>query len=277
MTKFQKFQRYSSIIPFFSTVFVFAATMIELKRKRVSIKSWVLFSGIFFTSGVALYLLNAVILSGLHSILNFAASGLLLSITNILCVELQLKSKSKDIKSDNHLPKPSIFIVVILGVTVVGVIAALVFLFLPSVDIADTNGVDDSRLSVLTLDELLLTNDNYSAFGMNYTTDGNNSMVEKKLEVIDYDTCSYNFEKISGTKTLHATKVNSDTLTINICSTLVSGNAEIVVIIDGEYYTHVAVGQKQSLVLNQISGKLVAVKLGAESANLSISVSRSVS
>ena len=278
MTQFQKFQRYSSIIPFFSTIFVFIVTMVQLKRKRASVKSWVLFSLIFFLSGIIIYFLNTVIMTGLHPILNMIASGLLLTIANILCVELQLKCDEAEKKPDNHLPKVAILIVgiILLCVTVIGIAMVVTRLLSPSIDIEDING-DDTSLAVLTLDELLSTKDHCAVFGMKYKTDGNQSMVGKDLEEVDYDTCSYRFKKISGRMTLQATKVDSDTLTLDVSSTLLSGNAEIIVLVDGEYYTHAEVGQEQELVLDQVAGKLVVVKLGAESAEISVSVSRTIS
>ena len=275
MTKFQKFQKYSSIIPFFSTFFVFMVTMFQLKRKHASFKSWVLFGLIFFVSGIVVFLFNTVIMSGSFPILNIIASGALLVITNHLCVDLQIKCDSVDSHSEKHPPKAATFIGIGLVVAAVGVVAVLLMVFWPSVDIADSNG-NDSSLAVLTLDELLSEKNQYSARGMYYFTEGNQTKVGKKWGEVDYDTCSFSFEKISGTKTLHATKVNADTVTLHITSELTSGNAEIVILADGEYYTHAPVGQEQDFVLEKVSGKLVLVRLGAESAEFSVSVSRTI-
>jgi hypothetical protein len=148
--------------------------------------------------------------------------------------------------------------------------------FFTSSDIEDTNG-DDTSLAVLTLDDLLSQKNQYSAFGMGHKIEGEQTRVNNKLEDVDYDTCSFSFKKISGTKTLHATKVNADTVTLHITSELASGNAEIVILVDGEYYDHAPVGQEQTFVLENASGKLVTVRLGAESAEVSVSVSRTIS
>ena len=64
MTKFQKIQRISSIIPFWSTIFVAIFTMIKLKRQKASKKLWAYFILTFFVSGSIVYLLNTVIMTG---------------------------------------------------------------------------------------------------------------------------------------------------------------------------------------------------------------------
>ena len=90
MTKFQKLQKISSIIPVFSTVFVAFVTMLELKKQKASVKRWLCFALAFFLSGILVYLLNAVIMTGEHPILNLIASWLILAGANDLMVELQI-------------------------------------------------------------------------------------------------------------------------------------------------------------------------------------------
>ena len=53
-----------------------------------------------------------------------------------------------------------------------------------------------------------------------------------------------------------------------------SGNVEIVIIIDGEYYCSVDVNQDQSITLQNVSNKEVIVKLAGEEAKMKIDVTR---
>ena len=86
----------------------------------------------------------------------------------------------------------------------------------------------------------------------------------------------FSCKKISGVKTLHATKSPYDTLTLKFSSQLDAGNLEIVIIVDGEYYCHVPVNQISTVELTNIGNKTVVVKAAAESASLKISVQRDV-
>ena len=275
MTKFQKFQKILSLIPFFSSFFVFIVTMIELKRKKASLRFWIAFAAIFFLSGFFVYLFNSVVLAEMHFMLKTLASGILLAAANILCVELQAKCGQTN---DVHKQSPSrttLIICISVGVFLLGIVATVVLPFSFTSGIPDTNGEQDTSLASLTMGDLLSDTDSFSAFGSRYSFSGGKSNVSENLQKVDRDVCEYHFREISGIKTLQATKVDSDTLTIEIDSTLSAGNAEIVILIDGEYYTHVALNKKDTIVINQVSNKLVKVQMGAESAELSVAVSRS--
>ena len=73
---------------------------------------------------------------------------------------------------------------------------------------------------------------------------------------------------------LQATKISGNTLTLNINSSVESGNAEIVIMVDGEYYCSVDVNQHQSITLQNVSNKEVIVKLAGEEAKMKIDVTR---
>ena len=73
---------------------------------------------------------------------------------------------------------------------------------------------------------------------------------------------------------LQATKIFVNTLTLNINSFVESGNAEIIILIDGEYYCSVDVNQSRSIILQDISNKEVIVKLAGEDAKITMNVSR---
>ena len=91
---------------------------------------------------------------------------------------------------------------------------------------------------------------------------------------VDYDTIDFQCEKISGIKTIHATKVHEDPLILDLDSTVISGNLELFLIVDGELYREIPGGQREQITLDHVCGKEVLVKIGAESANVNITVSR---
>lgn len=82
------------------------------------------------------------------------------------------------------------------------------------------------------------------------------------------------FEKIHGVVILQATKVSVNIITLNIKSYVESGNAEIVIIIDGEYYCSVDVNQDQSIIIQDVRDKEVIIKLAGEEAKIKIYVTR---
>ena len=74
---------------------------------------------------------------------------------------------------------------------------------------------------------------------------------------------------------LQATKISGNALTLNINSSVESGNAEIVIIVNGEYYCSVDVNKNQSITLQNIANKEILVKLAGEEAKMKIDVTRS--
>ena len=125
MTKFHKIQKISSIIPFYSTYVILFITMFQLKKHKASFKLWSLFHLNFVVSGLLLFILNSVIMTGQHLILNYIASGLLLAITNLVCVELQIKStEEKNVSSNGYLIMNIVTWILVIGVSFVGVLIA---------------------------------------------------------------------------------------------------------------------------------------------------------
>lgn len=82
------------------------------------------------------------------------------------------------------------------------------------------------------------------------------------------------FEKIHGVVILQVTKVSVNIITLNIKSYVESGNAEIVIVIDGEYYCSVDVNQDQSIMIQDVREKEVIIKLAGEGAKIRIDVTR---
>lgn len=274
MTKFQKFQKISSIVPFFSSFFVFFATMFELKRQKASAKKWFLFYLIFFSSGVAVYFINTVIMSGDLPILNLIASGLVLALANILCVDLQVYQPNDPAKKKN---------LIISTVILVGFSAVIIFISLVSIafsalfsseDFVDTNGAADTSVAEITVSDVLGTKNAYKAYYSVFRYDGDDSYVPNDFEDFDRDTCRYQAKKIQGILMLQATKIKQNTLTLHISSSLTEGNLEIFVIVDGELYERLPANVLQSVTVENAAGKLVFVKVAAEAAACSVSVDR---
>ena len=277
MTKFQKIQKISSIIPFWSTVFVALITMYELKKRNASAKMWLYFVLTYFLSGIFVYVLNTVIMTGQHPFLNVLASGLILAAANILFVDLQVLSVQQQHHRDYTTKKKRIVIYIVTVVAAVAsIIVLLVLLLEPSVDIGDINGSEDTSLAVIKIEEILSTDEHFSAFGSYMSKNGANTEVTGFLKNYDHDEIIFRCQKISGIKTLHATKTMCDQLSLEIDSQLEIGNMEIIIMIEGEYYDHIAVDQASSIILTGISGKTVTVKIAAESAKVNIAINRSV-
>lgn len=278
MTKFQKIQRISSIIPVWSTFFIAIVTMVELKRRKASVKLWVYFILTFFLFGIVVYLVNTFIMTGQHIVLNIIVSGLILAVANILFVDLQVMSAQPQYnKEETKFNNKKVIYCITAGAVIVGVAVLLSALLAPSVDIEDSNGSENTSLAVIDTNDILSSTNNFSAFSSNASQSGDHTDVVGKLKKYDYDEVTFRCKKISGIKTLQVTKAISDQMTLEIDSQLDAGNMEIVIIVDGEYYDSVAANKASSIVLTGIIGKTVIVKMAAESAKVNISIKRLVS
>lgn len=94
MTKFQKIQKWLSLIPYHSTIFIAIVTYVVMAKNKAKFKQWVKYSIICVLSIVAVYILNEYIMTGKHMVLNFLASGALLFLTNTFLIELQIKCQN---------------------------------------------------------------------------------------------------------------------------------------------------------------------------------------
>lgn len=168
------------------------------------------------------------------------------------------------------------YIVMICVSAAVVTAAVLLTLLSPSVGIEDANGPYDTDIAVIGMNEILSDADEYSSFLNQETQKGLQTKVSGRLSKYDYQECSFTCKRISGVKTLQATNVTQEKLTLEFSSQLDAGNLEIVIVVNGEYHSSVPVNQNVSVVLTEMSGKTVVVKLAAESATLSISVKRHV-
>lgn len=281
MSKFQKWQKFSSIIPVISTGFVAIVTMAVLKRNKVSAKLWLYAILTLGLSTFAVFVLNVAVMSGENPLLNLLVSGLIYAIANIFLVDIQvISTKTESTKEKHKKPKDANtkWVVICCAIVcAVGLGVMMVLLFFPSIDIEDINGEQDTSLAVITRDELLTLENHYSAFYNFSKQEGEQTKVTGTLRNCDYEECSYSTKKISGVMTLQSTKTEAEQLTLDISSRLEKGNIRIVILVDGDYYTDVPINQTAKVTLTDISEKTVALKFGAESAALQISVKRTES
>ena len=279
--KFYRNQKLIGFVPVLGTLLIPIITIRELKRVSVSKKYWTFFVVTLAGVAAAVVVFNAFLMTGNNPWLNVLGSYLMLTAANILCVDYQ-SSAAKD-NPDAEPPKSGllipIFCSVFAGVACVALLLfgwlSFAFRFIGNVKIEDNNGDQISSLGVITVDEVLSTETSYYSSMNSYTYSGYSTNVDDSLEDYDKEHCTFKSRSMSGIKTLQATKISQDELTLDITQDLQTGNAEIFIIVDGVLYERLSCDQNQSITLTDISNKTVIVRLGAESANISVSISRS--
>lgn len=277
MTKFQKFQLYFSVVPGISSALVFLVTMFELRRKRATTKEWLKFMAIFFGFSILASVIDSFVMTGQNPALNLIVFTLIMAMANYLCIKLQMSCESMTDEQEETYKKVNKIGWIAGGILAfIGIISAVIILAINSgpEHIEDNNGIEDTSLAVITIDEFVSTNDHYTALLSGFSEKGDQTDVFGTLDEVDYSRCSWSSKKISGIRTLQATQTDANSMTLTIESTLNSGNMEIIIVIDGEYYQHVTINSKQTIVLEDIAGKLVLVKMAAESAEMRTVVER---
>jgi hypothetical protein len=168
------------------------------------------------------------------------------------------------------------FLLITLPVLIATIIAvARVASLLSAPDFVDTNGPDDFSLTEITRDEILSPDNSYQSFMSSQSSSGSRTKIDSaKLRPYDYDKVTRSFGKFNGVTVLQATKIPTDTLMITIDSSVESGNAEIIIMIDGEYYRSVDLNRRQYINLKDVENKEVVVKLAGEGAKVKVEVAR---
>ena len=164
-----------------------------------------------------------------------------------------------------------------LGTVVAGVLISLVLvtLFFGMMErsaIEDTNGAFDTSLTTVCVEDV--QTNRYSATMLQSRNIGSCTNVGGRLNQYDFDFCTVSARQISGVLTIQATNVDADELTLEIDTTLQSGNMEVFILVDGALAQQAEVNKTQTITLTDIAGKDVLVKIGAESAQMEISVKR---
>lgn len=146
---------------------------------------------------------------------------------------------------------------------------------LSSSNFIDTNGPDNFALTEITREDILESDKNYkSSMEVKKRSGSRTYVVGTRFREYDRDNINISYGKLYGVTILQATKIFSNSLTLNISSSIESGNAEIIVVIDGEYYCSVNINQDQSISLQNISGKEVIIKLAGEDAKIKVDIVR---
>lgn len=157
----------------------------------------------------------------------------------------------------------------------IAVLVAVIILVASESKFVDTNGPENFALTEITRDEILGEYHSYRTSMVSERHSGRHTNISgTRLRDCDYDHIKRSFGKIHGVIILQATKISGNTLTLNIDSSVESGNAEIVIIVDGEYYGSVDVNENQTVTLQDVSNKEVLVKLAGEGAKIKVDVTR---
>lgn len=261
MTKFQRIQKISSVIPFASSVFVFFATYIVLARKRATMKYWLLFILIWTLAFSVMTFVDRYLMSGLFPVLNVIVSGGILAIANLFSVDLQIKCESCAEGSGKHWKIISL-VVVAVALTAI-VLATMISSFSNAMEhIPDTNGMENTNVTSYTQEQLVSAPDRSRSY-----MSGSNNVGDRSV---------FHAKKVSGINTMQTTKMETDTLILNVDAILNSGNMEVVIVVDGAYYAHVPLNTPQKIVLENVAGKTVTVRFAAESADMSLIVVREI-
>ena len=167
------------------------------------------------------------------------------------------------------------FCIAIPVAVILAILIAVIISLTSESDFIDTNGPENFALTEITRDDILIKDNNYRSSMVSEKHSGyHTNIIGTRLRDVDYDYISRSFGKIHGVIILQATKISGNTLTLNISSSMEAGNAEIVIIIDGEYYCSVDVNESQTVTLQDVSNKEIIVKLAAEDAKMKIDVTR---
>ena len=144
--------------------------------------------------------------------------------------------------------------------------------------IEDTNGPDDYSVVTITEEEIKnAVRSDYRSFVSGQSSDGEHSDVEDRaLEDVDYDSTGYVANSLNGILIANATKTDKDKVSLEITSEVYAGNAQIFVFIDDELYGVIEINKTRRVVLTDVAGKTVYVKVACEDAQISIDVERKI-
>ncbi|MBR3876400.1 MAG: hypothetical protein IKJ25_06485 [Clostridia bacterium] len=166
------------------------------------------------------------------------------------------------------------------------VIFAIILLFLVSAVIVLVNVIEHSSNISKELESFSINNltsedivekEVSSIFAVSRKYDSNTKTgVDGASKYEDTDHINFKCKRITGINRISATKVKDCTLTLNISSTLSSGNAKIVVICDNEILEYVEFGQDKALTYTVSGEHIYSVKILCEEAELEIDVTREI-
>ncbi len=298
MTKFQRFQLCSSILPLHSIIFVSIVTYIKLRTNKAKNTYWIKYVFTTLLSFLAIIIYNSVVMTGENLFLNYIGSVCLVFPFNYYLINLQGKchtlnevtvvsssesNLNETVATDSKKKKrKSIIIISIVGTAVfccsLLVLVAVCFNAINKRVIEDTNGPDDYSLNTLTVNDVKISEkDSFSSFMSSSSYSGDKTKIKNKnLIAADYDKAIESAQSFSGILTINATLTDQDTVTFSVNSSVESGNFAIFIFIDGNYHSEIEINSKQTITLQNISGKTVCIKIAGEDANMRIELTRSV-
>lgn len=120
-------------------------------------------------------------------------------------------------------------------------------------------------MAVLTREDILSVHSRNVVINSGSVKIGVQTNVEGPLSEYDRDSVKVSIGSISGVRTIHATNTQADHLMLTIDSRLESGNAAIVIVVDGEFYCEVSANAQEMINIPKAAGKLVEVRLAGKS------------
>ena len=271
MTKLQRIQKMICVIPVISTFIVTVITMSVLKKRNSSKTLWLYFYLSFLCGGFLITLLTMVLLINQSLILKSAIAGLLLVVLNLVLIEIQntaIRQSSNNATKQSGVSLSAWIIFAMLVLVLVVVLSANS----PSLEIPDTNGEDDTCVSVITED--MLYENKYSAIRYTSFRKGEHTDIKGRYEDLDGTEVGYTFGKLNGVMPIHVTNATTDSLKLELSSTLESGNLELIIFIDGDIYNRFPANTTETVLLSGINGKIVLIKIAAESAKGTVNIKR---
>ena len=278
----RKIQKYISYIPFFSTAVIILITYIEMIRCKANAKLWIRFCLIFFGSGLLVSVFRMASSIVQSSAIYWVISWIILTVANLMFISVQVQctEKAPIEKADTHrsvepcsTKRQGLLISIFVMALFFGVLT-IISHPISGEHIEDTNGDGDSNLAVIELEELLYISNRYTTAFSHCGQQGKRTNVSGELKECDYDVVTFGCKKVSGIMTLQVTQVNYDQLALQIETSLLSGNMEMIILVDGQYYDHVELNKNTRITLDNIANKTVVVRFAAESAQTEISITR---
>lgn len=186
-----------------------------------------------------------------------------------------MNSNEENFENQKSKNKLKLALLITIPTVILLSLVIMLFVFLTPPDFVDTNGPENFSLVELTREDILKSENNYMASFQSINSGGAHTyIVGTRYREYDRDYINASYDMIHGVTMLQATKIFSNTLTLNINSLVEKGNAEIIITVDGEYYCSIPVNQYQFITLQDVSGKNVIVKLAGEVAKVKVDIVR---
>ena len=136
----------------------------------------------------------------------------------------------------------------------------------------NNSGVDasDFKISELTSEQIVNTEGECKAFMTSFKRSGSRSGFDDE----DGDKTVYSAKKVTGIKNVSTTLAKDCTLVLNIDTTLESGNAEVVVIMDDKIVERFNAGEQKTFEYSVSGEHKFYVRILCEEAKISITTTR---